>query len=155
MNEIGLKLRYARELKGFSQEYLGEKLGYKGDKTKAIIVKFEAGEKTPKETEFTALLELLGINIDYLFAPTVYPTTNLMSILLALDELNTFSFQEKTYTNEHGQEVTEKALHIPLLNPHFKEWSEKKEQLKNGKISLDEYHQWRIGWSSRKDGFGG
>lgn len=34
-----------------------------------------------------------------------------------MNELRTFTFQEK-------------ALHIPTLNLHFKEWSTKKEQLK-------------------------
>lgn len=62
-------VRKYRKLRGFSQDYVADKLGYKSDTT---VQKWEDGTSTPPMTTLKKLAQLLGITIEELIADNDY-----------------------------------------------------------------------------------
>ena len=101
--------------------------------------------------------------------------SELMEILFWIDEFNPGMinlFQSETYPGENSNSSDDTAIryhdsdswpaHSPvgmwfnygILNDFLKEWTLRKEELKSGKITRDEYFEWKINWPQTCDGCG-
>ena len=107
--------------------------------------------------------------------PTTMDASELMEILFWIDEFNPAAinlFQLETYPGEKCNSSEDTAVryhdsdnwpaHPPVgmwfnygvLNDFMKEWVLRKEELKSGKITRDEYFEWKINWPQTCDGCG-
>ena len=144
---IGDKIKKIRTFRKMTQAELGAALGW--------------GEK--------------GANRLALYDTTTMDATEFMELLFWIDEFNPSAinlFQMETYPGEkcNSSEDTSVRYHdndswpahppvglwinYGLVNDFMKEWVLRKEELKSGEITRNEYFEWKINWPQTCDGCG-
>lgn len=71
MNELGRRIKLARELAGFSQEDVAKKLGV----TKQTVSTYETGNVDPKSSQLLKIAEVLNVSIMFLLDPESHEET--------------------------------------------------------------------------------
>ncbi len=121
------------------------------------------------------MAKILDVNPLTLHEPTTMNASELMEILFWIDEFNPGMinlFQLETYPGEKSNSSDDIAVryhdsdswpaHSPVgmwfnygvLNNFLKEWTLRKEELKSGAITRDEYFEWKINWPQTCDDCG-
>jgi transcriptional regulator with XRE-family HTH domain len=120
INEMGLKIRVAREEKAFSQNEVVEKLMVKGiNMSRETLSKIENGNRSISAVELNALCNILGIDINSLFNEdedlvTLFRKRNFSeSTINEIEKLQemikVFIYQKKIY-NENCRPAKKKPL---------------------------------------------
>lgn len=149
---IGDKIKKIRVKRHMTQKELGLALGF-NDKTADVrMAQYESGTRVPKEAVIIKIAEALKVNPDYLMAPAIDKTEEIMHALIYLDDLNQLKMEAEEYTTPEGKEFKRIKLSLNYLDNYLEEWYEKKKALENNKITQDEYYEWKINWpdSSKK-----
>lgn len=101
------------------------------------------------------MAEVLNVNILSLREPDtkLYAAEDIMSILFELDDeggLNLFDVED-----DSDPELPETRISVVIkyriLQNFLKEWQLRKQELKDGLITKDEYTEWKINWPSSAD----
>ena len=88
---IGKRIRLFRERRGLTQKQLGEMSGI----IEATIRKYEIGQRNPKPDQVAKIAEALGVT-PYALTPTRIETdADVISLILAIDELIGITFDGK------------------------------------------------------------
>ncbi len=77
MISIGQKIRKYREIRGWTQEYLAQKIGLSA----SAIRKYENGNRMPKDSQLIKIAEGLGIHVG------VFQSTNIDNLIHALFDM--------------------------------------------------------------------
>lgn len=123
----------------------------------------------------TEMAKILDVNPWTLYDATTMDATEFMELLFWIDEFNPSAinlFQMETYPGEkcNSSEDTSVRYHdndswpahppvglwinFGLVNDFMKEWVIRKEELKSGQITKDEYFEWKINWPQTCDDCG-
>ncbi len=111
INELGAKIRAAREEKAFSQSEVVEKLMEKGiNMSRETLSKIENGNRSISAVELNALCSILGIDINSLFNEeddlvTLFRKRNfsentINEVEKLQDMIKVFIYQKKIYNGE-------------------------------------------------------
>ena len=111
INELGAKIRAAREEKAFSQSEVVEKLMEKGiNMSRETLSKIENGNRSISAVELNALCNILGIDINSLFNEdddlvTLFRKRNFSESTIneigkLHDMIKVFIYQKKIYNGE-------------------------------------------------------
>ena len=142
---IGERIRYLRNLKGMTQKYLGIQVGYPEKTADVRIAQYESGSRGPKEDTIKKLAEVLGVSEQALIVPDIDSYTGLMHTLFTLEDLYGIRIDkvdgELCLRLDKGMDSNYAAMF-----QMFSAWQEESEKLKNGKITKDEYDQWRYNY---------
>ena len=171
---IGDKIKKIRTFRHMTQAELGAALGW-GDKGANRLAQYETNYRVPRKDLVTEMAKILDVNPLALHEPTTMDASELIEILFWIDEFNQAAinlFQLETYPGEKCNSSEDTAVryhdsdnwpaHPPVgmwfnygvLNDFMKEWVLRKEELKSGKITRDEYFEWKINWPQTCDGCG-
>ena len=150
---LGERIKRIRTFRGLTQRELGLKLGYEERNADVRVAQYESGYRVPKKDTLMEIARILNVNY-----------INLTFFWLDEDNRNTFHlFQlvrnpgkcnvsdDKSVRYNDSDEWPAHApvgmwLDYGLVNEFLREWCLRKEQLKNGEISEDEYFEWKINW---------
>ncbi len=138
---IGERIKRIRNFRKMTQSQLGEAVGL----SDVRIRQYEIGNRTPKEDMIKELAAALDCNYRSIYEPTLYAAEDVMYTLFELDE----HYDMPLY--EVKDEKT-KETHIcvgfdySLLDDFLSEWMKKKDELAKGKITKEEYFEWKINW---------
>ena len=139
---IGERIRRIRLFRKMTQSQLGEAVGL----SDVRIRQYEIGNRTPKEEMIEELAKALNCNFRSIYEPTLYAAEDVMFTLFELDEHYDMSLYEVT---DH-EDPTEKHIAVGfdyyLLDGFLDSWKKKKEELASGKITREEYFEWKINW---------
>ncbi|RHJ92707.1 XRE family transcriptional regulator [Ruminococcus sp. AM07-21] len=171
---IGDKIKKIRTFRNMTQAELGAALGW-GDKGANRLAQYETNYRVPRKDLVTEMAKILDVNPLALHESTTMDASELMEILFWIDEFNPAAinlFQLETYPIEKCNSNEDTAVryhdsdnwpaHPPVgiwfnygvLNDFMKEWIIRKEELKSGTITRDEYFEWKINWPQTCDGCG-
>ena len=171
---IGDKIKKIRTFRNMTQAELGFALGW-DEKGANRLAQYETNYRVPRKDLVIEMAKVLDVNPLALLDPTTMSAEELMEILFWLDEFNPSMinlFQLETYPGEKCNSIEDTAVryhssdnwpaHPPvgmwfnygILNDFMKEWAVRKEELKSGKITRDEYFEWKINWPQTCDGCG-
>lgn len=111
INELGAKIRAAREEKAFSQSEVVEKLMEKGiNMSRETLSKIENGNRSISAVELNALCNILGIDINSLFnedddlvalfRKRNFSESTINEIGKLQDMIKVFIYQKKIYNGE-------------------------------------------------------
>lgn len=92
---IGEKIKHYRTLNGFSQEYLGELSGINS----ATIKKYEYGIRNPKPDQLQKIANALGVSIFVFMDFDINTESDLLSLLMKMDEQTSMTFEVETDEN--------------------------------------------------------
>lgn len=114
-----------------------------------IIAQYEKGARSPKEKYLNALADIFGASPHALTVPDIDSYVGLIHTLFALEDL---------YGLHIGKIDGELCLRLDKTNgttylsmsDMFREWQEQSAKLESGKITKEEYDQWRYNYPNVK-----
>ena len=169
---FNLKLKKIRTFRKMTQKELSVKIGLTDQHR---IVQYEKGVRVPKKDLVDKMAQALDVNPYTLYDTAGRDASEMMELLFWLDEFNPSAlhlFLPRKFPGEKCNEVADTSVyyhdndnwpaHAPVcmwfdygvLNDFLKEWVVRMDELKSGKITRDEYFEWKINWPQTCDGCG-
>ena len=87
---IGERIRFFRNLRGMTQKYLGQVVGFPEKTADIRMAQYESGSRTPKAELTENLASALGVSPLALSVPDIDSYNGLMHTLFALEDLYGF-----------------------------------------------------------------
>lgn len=139
---IGERIHFFRNLRGMTQKYLGQAVGFPEKTADVRMAQYESGTRTPKADLTATLAGVLDVSPKALDIPDIDSDIGLMHTLFTLEDLRAFKVTEidgevcikldkskgKTYND---------------MNQMLHAWLEQAKKLEAGEITKEEYDQWR------------
>jgi transcriptional regulator with XRE-family HTH domain len=129
-----------------TQKELGLAIGFNDRSADVRMAQYESGTRVPKEAVIVKIAEALSVNPDYLMAPAIDKTEEIIHALIYLDELNQLKMEAENYTTPEGDELKRIKLSLTYLDTYLEEWYNKRKALEIDEISQDDYYEWKVNW---------
>lgn len=138
---LGEKMKRIRLFRGMTQRMVGIGMGFEENSADVRIAQYETGKRTPKREALLAIAEILKVN-PCCFLHSDDSVAELMQMFLWLEEsgeneIRLFPIQQSE--NQVGVCIENRAV-----NEFLKRWMEQKELLKEGRITKQEYMEWKL-----------
>lgn len=142
---IGERIRFFRNLRGMTQKYLGQVIGFPEKTADIRMAQYESGSRTPKAELTENLASALGVSPLALSVPDIDSYNGLMHTLFTLEDL--YGFRISKLDDELCIRL-DKGMGTNYLTMFdmFSAWQEQAEMFKNGKITKEEYDNWRYNY---------
>lgn len=139
---IGERIKFIRNLRGMTQKYLGQSIGFDEKTADVRIAQYESGTRTPKAEITKSLAEALDVVPQALDIPDIDSYAGLAHTLFALEDMYGITINkiddELCLTLDKFYNASYSTLH-----DLFTVWQQEAAKLKSGEISREEYDEWR------------
>lgn len=125
---IGNKIRFFRNLRGYTQDELGQKIGLQGDR----IRQYENGVRTPKEDMLLSIADALDVDVAALSDINIKSEEDIMHILFELED--NYSINIEKQNGKTVLVIDNEDYRNSVLNTYLNYWYDKKQV-----FSLDKY----------------
>ena len=163
---VGDKIKKIRIFRNMTQKELAERIGL-GENGANRIAQYETNYRVPKQELLNEMAKALDVNPENFSNATRMSASDFMITLFWIDEfnpsaINLFSMDtfpgERCNTNDdptvyyHDTDCWPAKppigmwINYGLVNQFLKEWAVRKQELKNGYITKDEYFEWKVNW---------
>ena len=142
---IGERIRFFRNLRGMTQKYLGQVVGFPEKTADIRMAQYESGSRTPKAELTESLASALGVSPLALSVPDIDSYLGLMHTLSTLEDRYGLTVE----TGETGVSLRvdpRKGTDAAELSEMLAAWAEQSEKYHNGDINRDEYDKWRYNY---------
>ena len=142
---IGERIRFFRNLRGMTQKYLGQVVGFPEKTADIRMAQYESGSRTPKAELTESLAGALGVSPLALSVPDIDSYLGLMHTLFTLEDRYGLTVD----TGENGVSLRvdpRKGRNAAELFKMLTAWAEQSEKYHNGDINRDEYDKWRYNY---------
>ena len=142
---IGERIRFFRNLRGMTQKYLGQMVGFPEKTADIRMAQYESGSKSPKAELTENLAGVLGVSPLALSVPDIDSYLGLMHTLFTLEDRYGLTVE----TGEIGVSLRvdpRKGKDAAELFEMLTEWAEQAEKYRNGKINREDYDKWRYNY---------
>ena len=134
MLDIGERIRFVRTFRGMSQTELAGKIGLGANENgRTRISQYENGKRVPKEELLEKISDALDVDSLYLSTKVHTHALDIAFDLLDWDNGVLIKYDDFMFKN------------------FFKEWAEKQAALKEGKITKEQYIEWKINFGSTQN----
>lgn len=148
---IGEKIRMLRNFRGMTQKELGIAIGLPGKGADNRITQYENGYRVPKPELLSEIAHVLRVNPNNFRIKSSGSLQDLMYELLWMDEEYPdfiHLFKMKQGTDPHPFSFFNNPIGIyfnsPAMNEFLNEWLVRQQELAEGKISKDDYLEWKF-----------
>lgn len=139
---IGERIRFFRNLRGMTQKYLGQAVGFPEKTADIRMAQYESGSRTPKAELTENLAGALGVSPLALSVPDIDSYLGLMHTLFALEDIYGMKIDKLDDEVCIRLDKNRGTSYISLLE-RFTAWQKEAEKYHNGEISKEEYDHWR------------
>ena len=142
---IGERIRFFRNLRGMTQKYLGQVVGFPEKTADIRMAQYESGSRTPKIDLTNKLAEVFDISPQALSVPDIDSYLGLMHTLFTLEDRYGLTIEK----GENGVSLRvdpRKGKYAAELSEMLNAWAEQSEKYHNGDINRDEYDKWRYNY---------
>lgn len=142
---IGERIRFFRNLRGMTQKYLGQMVGFPKKTADIRMAQYESGSRSPKAELTENLAGALGVSPLALSVPDIDSYLGLMHTLFTLEDRYGLTVE----TSETGVSLRvdpRKGKDAAELFEMLTEWAEQAEKYRNGKINREDYDKWRYNY---------
>ena len=139
---IGERIRFFRNLRGTTQKYLGQGVGFPEKTADIRMAQYESGSRTPKAELTENLAGALGVSPLALSVPDIDSYLGLMHTLFALEDIYGLKIDKLDDEVCIRLDKNRGTSYISLLE-RFTAWQKEAEKYRNGEISKEEYDHWR------------
>ena len=139
---IGERIRFIRNMRGMTQKYLGQAVGFDAKTADVRLAQYESGTRTPKDNLTGSLANALDVSPHALDIPDIDSNIGLMHTLFTLEDLR--GLQVVDVDGEVHLKIdksTGKTYHE--MSQMLFAWLEQAQKLEAGEITKDEYDRWR------------
>lgn len=147
---LGDLLKKFRELRGFTQKSLGEKLGFDDSR----IRQYESNRRTPKEDLLSDIADELKVVPEYLDdAKYPYSMDESVRLLFKMEDTLPIRIEEIEVLVDDKYDLKEKKHAIYFsgeegvyLDHFLKLWKEQREQYEDNYLTEEQYEDWKANW---------
>lgn len=139
---IGERIRFLRNLRGMTQKWLGQAVGFPQKTADVRIAQYESGSRTPKEDLVKALADVLEVSPLALNIPDIDSNLGFIHTMFAIEDIHGVR-AEKQGDEVHLVFDGSKCKMDESVFKMLSAWADQAEKLKNGEISKDQYDRWR------------
>ena len=139
---IGERIRFFRNLRGMTQKYLGQVVGFPEKTADIRMAQYESGSRTPKAELTENLAGALGVSPLALSVPDIDSYLGLMNTLFALEDIYGLKIDKLDDEVCIRLDKNRGTSYISLFE-RFTAWQKEAEKYRNGEISKEEYDRWR------------
>ena len=142
---IGERIRFFRNLRGMTQKYLGQVIGFPEKTADIRMAQYESGSRTPKAELTENLASALGVSPLALSVPDIDSYLGLMHTLFTLEDRYGLTVD----TGENGVSLRvdpRKGRDAAALSEMLSAWAQQAEKLRNGEINREDYDKWRYNY---------
>ena len=139
---IGERIRFFRNLRGMTQKYLGQVVGFPEKTADMRMAQYESGSRTPKAELTENLAGALGVSPLALSVPDIDSYLGLMHTLFALEDIYGLKIDKLDDEVCIRLDKNRGTSYISLFE-RFTAWQKEAEKYRNGEISKEEYDRWR------------
>ncbi len=142
---IGERIRFIRNLKGMTQKYLGQIIGFPEKTADVRMAQYESGTRTPKADVTEALAQALEVSPAALAVPDIDTNIGLMHTLFALEDLKGLKvgqIEGELCLRLDKHKSSEYIAMFDMLSA----WYEQEEKYRNGEITTEEYDSSRYNY---------
>ena len=142
---IGERIRFFRNLRGLTQKYLGQMVGFPEKTADIRMAQYESGSRSPKAELTENLAGVLGVSPLALSVPDIDSYLGLMHTLFTLEDRYGLTVE----TGETGVSLRvdpRKGKDAAELSEMLTAWAEQAEKYRNGKINREDYDKWRYNY---------
>ena len=150
---IGNKIRFFRNLRGYTQDELGHKIGLQGDRVR----QYESGIRTPKADMLKAIADALDVDVAALSDINITSEEDIMHILFELED--NFSINIEKQDGKTVLVIDNEDSRNAVLNTYLNYWYDKKQVFSLDKYSdakdprVIDYRSWRGRFGSNEAAF--
>ena len=142
---IGERIRFFRNMKGITQKYLGQVVGFPESSADVRMAQYETGSRTPKADLTKTLAGFFDISTSALTVPDIDTDIGLMHTLFALEDIRGLTIGEIDgeicLRLDKSRGTTYQAM-FEMLSA----WAEQARKLKAGEITREDYDRWRYNY---------
>lgn len=145
---IGDRIKRVRKFRKMTQKELGRAIGFDEKSADVRIAQYESNIRTPKEDMLKKMTDVLNVNYRSIYEPTLYAAEDIMYSLFELDEHYPISLHD-IIDDRDPQYPTKRVIvnfNSKLLDDFMGTWMEKKQEVKDGVITKEEYVEWKLNW---------
>lgn len=142
---IGERIRFFRNLRGLTQKYLGQMVGFPEKTADIRMAQYESGSRSPKAELTENLAGVLGVSPLALSVPDIDSYLGLMHTLFTLEDRYGLTVE----TGETGVSLRvdpRKGKDAAELSEMLTAWAEQAEKYRNSKINREDYDKWRYNY---------
>lgn len=139
---IGERIRFFRNLRGMTQKWLGQAVGFPQKTADIRMAQYESGSRTPKEDLVKALAGVLEVSPLALRIPDIDTDLGFIHTLFAVEDLHGVRV-EKNENEVHIVFDGNKPNVDRSVFQMLAAWAEQAEKYRNGEISKEQYDEWR------------
>ena len=129
---IGERIHHFRLLRGFTQKYLGQQLGFSESQADVRIAQYEKGSRSPKENYLNALADIFEVSPHALAVPDIDSYVGLMHTLFTLEDLYGLHIGEIDGELCLRLDKSKGTTYLSMFDM-FYAWQEQAEKLKSGR----------------------
>ncbi len=144
-------MRMLRNFRGMTQTDLGIAIGFPEKGANKRIVQYEINYRTPKKELLDEIAHVLRVNPNNFRVKNTGSLQDLMYELLWLDEeypdfIHFFKMKQGAGPHPFLSCVDAVGIYFnsPAMNEFLNEWLVRKQELAEGKISKDDYREWKF-----------
>ena len=137
--KLGARIRKIRMFRNITQKELGRRLGYGESSADVRIAQYESGQRTPKQETLIRIAEILEVDVRNFLSPGI----------ATMDELNRGLFH-LFLLNDSESETVGITIRDKKTMSYLQEWMGKKQKLGDGRITEEEYLEWKLHWPEDK-----
>ena len=142
--KIGRIIKRMRELRGMTQQDLGEAVGFPVRNAATRIAQYETNYRIPKKDMADKLAKELGISPFALSEPNFESYYSLFQAFIALED--EYGAKPEIENGQSAIAFGKTTQEQKNINDFILKWHEMKQSFDNGKITKDEYDEWRYSY---------
>lgn len=144
---IGERIRFIRKKHNMTQKYLGLKLGFGEKNADSRVAQYENGRREPKMDILEQIAEILDVSTLALDCPKINNEKEVMHTLFAIEDLYGLSvfFENERVCLKLERCENYNGIEMQL---YLTQWMMKKNELRDGKITQEEYDNWKYNFPS-------
>lgn len=146
---IGKRIKHIRNLRGLTQKELGAAIGFEGKTADVRIAQYESETRVPKDKLLAEIAKVLDVSPDALDVPDIDSYIGVMHTLFALEDMYGLKIDKVDGELCLMLDKDKQDLSLPMLDM-LQAWKRESEKFKDGKISQQEYDDWRYNYPERE-----
>ena len=142
---IGERIRFFRNLRGMTQKYLGQVVGFPEKTADIRMAQYESGSRTPKAELTENLADALDVSPLALSVPDIDSYLGLMHTLFTLEDRYGLTVE----TGENGVSLRvdpRRGKDAAELSEMLTAWAGQAKKYRDGEINREDYDKWRYNY---------
>lgn len=151
---VGDRIKSVRNFRKITMKELGMAVGFDEKSADVRIAQYENNSRKPKEELLNKIAAALDVNVHALSDISDYTDEDLLYALFQWEDARVGVDLLKVWNDTHSDfegENTAVAFNYSMLDTYLDEWYLRKQQLRSGEITRDEYQEWKLNWPYTSD----